>query len=55
MYKICLENYSDSILVFNGVLITVAILNVCQRNFIFVCICLLSIARETLKTKLNVN
>lgn len=47
MYKICLENYFDSILVFNGILTTTAIFSICQRNFLFACICLQSIAEET--------
>lgn len=38
MYKICLENYFDSILGFNGILPTMAILNTCQRNLLFLCI-----------------
>lgn len=53
MYKI--ENRFDSILVFNGVLPTMAIASICQRNFLFVCICLQSTAEETPKAKLNVN
>lgn len=47
MYKICLENYFDSILLFNGILTTTAVFSICQRNFLFACIFLQSIAEET--------